>query len=151
MAIDERRTHRVMTTSSSFTIISAHLALKRGETGQAITQLENPRSRHISLLFLVSESLATIFLEQGDLEKAAAELEKASLAKTRAISAPHHFSVWLRIRARLARLYRRMGKSDEAQEVEDELRQFLVYADPDHSILTQLGQPEADSLASLAR
>ena len=150
-----------------FTLLSADLALKR-ETEQAITLLENSLDRTeswlakrsdpikatefaINVWFAISESLATIFLEQGDLAKAAAALEKASLAKTRLISAPSLFSVWLRIRARLARLYRRMGESGEAQKIEDELRQLLVYADPDHFILTQLGQPEADSPASLAR
>ena len=125
--------------SAAFTILSAHLALKRGEIEQAITLLENPRSRNIQLLFVASENLATIFLEQGDLAKAAAALEKASLAKTRAILVPNLLSVWLRIRARLARLYRRMGEDGQAQEIENELRQLLVYADPNHSILAQLG------------
>ncbi len=50
------------------------------------------------------------------------------------------FFIWygLRVRLMLAQLYREMGRDEDAQKVEAELRALLAYADLDHPILRQL-------------
>ena len=46
---------------------------------------------------------------------------------------------WLRVRLMLAKIYREMGRDEDAKKVEAELRGLLALADPDHPILLQLG------------
>ncbi len=45
---------------------------------------------------------------------------------------------WLRTRLELAKLYRSVGRVDEARVVEADLRKLLALADPDHPILLEL-------------
>ncbi len=42
-----------------------------------------------------------------------------------------------------ARLYRKVGRMQETEEIEAELRMLLAYADADHAILRQLGATQA--------
>jgi hypothetical protein len=39
---------------------------------------------------------------------------------------------------RLAQVYPKLGRVDDAQKIENELSKTLVYADPEHPILRQL-------------
>jgi hypothetical protein len=45
---------------------------------------------------------------------------------------------WLRTELQLADLYRAMGRVNDAEEVENELRRMLTYADANHPILSEL-------------
>ena len=47
-------------------------------------------------------------------------------------------AVWMNVQLQLAEMYRRRGQIDEAKALEDELRQLLVYAEPDFYILERL-------------
>ena len=49
-------------------------------------------------------------------------------------------AVWMNVQLQLAQLYRRRGQIDEAKALEDELRQLLVYAEPDFYILERLNR-----------
>jgi len=49
-------------------------------------------------------------------------------------------TMWLRVRAALAKLHRETGRNEDAREIEDELRRLLALADPDHPILLELGR-----------
>ncbi len=49
----------------------------------------------------------------------------------------------MRIEWRRAELYRKVGREEEAQEIEGELLRLLAYADPDHPILFQLRATQA--------
>jgi hypothetical protein len=52
--------------------------------------------------------------------------------------------VWLNIQAKRAALLRQLGRSNEAETVEAELRQLLALADADHPVLAQLrGRPSS--------
>ncbi len=114
------------------------LALARGQP-EAIALLEegveSARLLGHSVFFLASASLARAWEQQGDLERALQVLEAASEEKARAYLVQ---STWIRIRWRLAQLYRKLGREAEAQEIEAELRELLAYADPDIPILLQL-------------
>ena len=46
--------------------------------------------------------------------------------------------LWLKLRAQLSQLYLKMGRYEDAREIEDELRRRLALADADHPILRQL-------------
>jgi len=56
---------------------------------------------------------------------------------------PGRGSLCLRVRFLLAQLYRKVGRGQEAQEIEADLLKLLAYADPDHPILRQLKWAEA--------
>ncbi len=48
--------------------------------------------------------------------------------------------LWLKLRAQLSQLYLKMGRYEDAREIEDDLRRRLALADADHPILRQLEQ-----------
>ena len=45
---------------------------------------------------------------------------------------------WMRDEMALAQLYRRMGRVQDAEKIENELRKLLAYADPDFPMLVEL-------------
>ena len=45
---------------------------------------------------------------------------------------------WMRDEMDLARLYRRLGRVQDAERIEAELRKLLAYADPDFPLLVEL-------------
>lgn len=124
--------------------LQGEIALSRGETAAAIAYLEEGTNRLRTMgegIFLPgSESLANAYEQQGDtagllrvLEKAAAE--KLLLYRVRLEPAVIY---WHRNQLRLARLYRKLGRVEEAHKIEAELLKQLAYADHDHPILLQL-------------
>ena len=42
---------------------------------------------------------------------------------------------WLRVRAKLANVYRQMGRTDDANRIDAEIAKLLAYADPDFKLL----------------
>lgn len=46
-------------------------------------------------------------------------------------------SIWLNMKSPLAQLYREMGRAEDANKIETELRRLLAYADEDHPILVR--------------
>jgi hypothetical protein len=54
---------------------------------------------------------------------------------------------WMRTRLQLAQIYREMGRNQDAQKVEAELRKLLAYADPNHPILVELNRTKAIATA----
>jgi hypothetical protein len=126
-------------------ILAGEIALSRGQTTEAISLLQGDllASRWIysPAFFMASESLADAFERQGDLQKSLLTLEDA--AREKAIAYEGGGSIgyyWLRVQWRLAQLYRKMGRLEEAEKVEAELSKMLAYADPEHPILLQLKQ-----------
>ena len=57
----------------------------------------------------------------------------------------------LRNQARLAQLYRELGRVKDAQGVETQLRKLLAVADPDDPILQELGAPAKGAPMAAAR
>jgi serine/threonine-protein kinase len=121
---------------------SGQLALAEGRLDEAVRLLDlalerlggrgNPgRSR-------IARQLAEAFTRKGDMVRAIRILEDESQQRagtTAGISFGHE---WLKVRERLARLYRIVGRIDEAEAVEVELRTLLAVADADHPIERRL-------------
>jgi len=126
-------------------IVRGEIALSRGRTAEAVSLLEESvslvRWNSSSAFFIDSVSLADALERQGDLQKAVRALESASQAKPIAydnIGSTGQY--WLRVQWRLAQLYRKLGRVDEARKVEAELSKTLTYADQGHPLLRELNQ-----------
>ena len=95
---------------------------------------------------MTSESLANAYEQEGDLQKAIEVLEAAAQSRMGDFSlrgAPH----WMRTQLRLAELYRKVGRDQEAITIENKLRKLLAYADSDHPILRKLQSPQTVAFA----
>ena len=126
-------------------IVRGELAMARGKTAQAIRLLQEGieppwMGPFISAYFLGTETLANAWEQQGNMSKAIRLLEESSQGRAKALAALRGSSsfFWMRVRLRLASFYRKVGREQEAREIEAELRKLLAYADPDHPILRQL-------------
>jgi hypothetical protein len=65
-------------------------------------------------------------------------LERASERRFQAVISNPAGTYWLRSRFELARLYRSIGRVDDARVVEADLEKLLALADADHPILMAL-------------
>ncbi len=134
------------------------VALAEGNVEEAISLLKDGlfglRSSGVYAYFRCSESLANAWERQGNLDMALRTLEDASQQKNRTYPLPGDLAAspklyWMRVRLRLAQLYRKLDREAEALEIEAELRELLRYADPDYWLLRQLqGLEESDAGSS---
>ena len=119
------------------------LALRRGDTAEAIERLE----RGVELtqrdgfpdFYLGSASLATAWQRLGNEAQALRVLETA--AQTDPRYRPDHFDTpvgQFRLKELLAREYRKRGRIDDAEAIEAEVLRLLRYADADHPIVRQI-------------
>ena len=125
------------------------LALARGNTGQAIALFEEAVPRLGDFKFFAAggpESLARAWERQGNFQRAIGVLEEVRPFKTRYLF-PYWATTWMKTQLRLARLYRKVGREQEAREIEAELRKLLAYADSDHPFLLQLQRSQEVALA----
>jgi serine/threonine protein kinase/Tfp pilus assembly protein PilF len=130
--------------------VEGEIALSRGRTAEAVSLLEKSvpavRWNSSTAFFIDSVSLAEALERQGDLQKAVQVLESASQAKPIAYDAIGSTGqYWLTVQWRLAQVYRKLGRIDDAQKIEAELSRMLAYADPEHPILLQLNQVRTTS------
>lgn len=135
--------HSPMADSAWAASVKAEFRLRHAVDRAAITDLENAvraedqtRARYVRGAAAVADWWAT----QGDLEKSAALLEEATRPKTRVFTGPTRGEsfigvFWLRARAKLARVYRQMGRANEADRVDAEVARLLSTADPDFILL----------------
>ncbi len=95
-------------------------------------------------LYLSEDSLASLWIGQGELRRAAGVLEETNQAEARPYptTGPTVF-LWIRNRARLARLYRDTGRFHDARAIEARLRRLLALADTDHPVLRALPPGDA--------
>ena len=117
------------------------IALGQGNLAEGTDLLEkvlqSSRYGNGNVFFLASDILADAWEQQGEWEQAARVLEEASSKKTLLVNggpAP----LWFRIQWRLAEVYRKLGRDEDAGKIEAELRSLLAYADRDHPIVRQL-------------
>ena len=108
------------------------VALAEGNVEEAISLFQQGlsglrNSGHYSY-FRCSESLANALERQGNLDMAVQTLEAASRQKNRTYPYPSHDRGaasaklhWMRVRLRLAQLYRKLDREAEALEIEAEL------------------------------
>jgi tetratricopeptide (TPR) repeat protein len=124
-------------------LLEGELHLARGQKAAAIERLEEAfrttRQTGTPIFFLGAESLAKALDEGGRADEALHVLESASHQRVRAYVRPRPSGYfWLRIEVALAKLYRKLGKIEQAQTTENKLRRTLSEADMEHPILTKL-------------
>jgi hypothetical protein len=85
------------------------------------------------VFLLGSESLAAMRREKGDSPGAIRVLERTS---DRRISSGEF--LWSRNRFQLARLYREIGRVEDAERIDQELLNTLAMADSDHPIVLEI-------------
>ncbi len=120
------------------------LELRKGDAGTSIQFIENTLQEG-SRIYLSSLLLAEAWSQEGELQKAVEVLGEASKKKYLVLVSESP-TMWLRVRAALAKLYRETGRNEEAREIEGDLRKHLAYADPDHPILRQLDRTKEMAL-----
>jgi tetratricopeptide (TPR) repeat protein len=128
-------------------MLEGHLALLEGRFEEAARPLEQFLTTHgsrprVGRWQRVKRLQADALTARGALAEAVAVLESASLGRAEVILGQlGGFVDWLRVRDRLAVLYRRTGRQREADTVEAELRTLLAVADDDHPIKRRLTAP----------
>jgi len=160
LTFDPNLPDRVLETiKKSRSITLGGLALNRGNRieglrmlGDALSSISLTDSDLAATYFMGSEILAEAWREQGDSTNAA-EVLRAALEKESFLLLEHSVltgPLWLKLQAQLSQLYREMGRDEEAQEIEEDLRRHLALADPDHPILRQLDRTKELALREAA-
>lgn len=129
-------------------IMRGELARARGHTAEALPLLEKGFDQlpplGLDTYFLAAASLADVYEQQGDSDKAIQVLTRAGEERRRAAyDSGFATLLWMQDQVQLARLYRKLGRLDDARQIETQLRELLVYADKDHVILKQLAELDA--------
>ncbi|MEE8201861.1 MAG: tetratricopeptide repeat protein [Candidatus Acidoferrales bacterium] len=144
--IENMEERKKVSPKSAITCVRGHLALARGQTAEAILLfqkgIEQLGDDSWTARVKAAESLAGIWERQGHLPRAIQVLEATSQEKKRSIFGGGGYT-WMRVQMRLAQLYRKVGREEEAQKIEAELLKLLAYADPDHPLLRQLRATQA--------
>ncbi len=141
--LTEKERRSLLTHPGLLEALRGEVAMARGRTGQAIDHLrkslEETRLVGRSGFWLGRETLASALARRGDLAGAIGVLEEGSKWKRHAaLNFVSNGAFWTRNQLLLARLYRRGGRSSEAQRIEAELLKLLAVADADHPILLEL-------------
>jgi serine/threonine protein kinase/predicted Zn-dependent protease len=127
-------------------IARGEIALKKGRYSAATAFLSKGlqvcRYAGDEDCLLGSESLAAALEHQGKVSEAIRFLEEAS--RNRAGFYGYEFCTWgmfwIRFQDRLAGLYRKAGRHEEARTTEDELLRYLAFADPDHPVRLRISR-----------
>ena len=82
-----------------------------------------------------ARTLSSAWEAVGQIETAIAVLEEASRQKSRVL---HARSGWMETQLRLAEIHRATGSEELALAIEDELRRYCSFADPDFPVLVEL-------------
>src|SRR5207248_2085338 len=117
----------------------------QGRTNEAISILQEAvnkaHARGDPAGLFPADSLATALEWHAEPEQALRVLDRASRDRMLTLGYLDYYGEsWNRIQAHLAHQYQQMGRAEDARKVKDQLRQLLVYADPDYQILRQVIQ-----------
>jgi tetratricopeptide (TPR) repeat protein len=110
------------------------VALARGDLDRALTGLAgwDKLARGIPARIVAGTSYAEALERQGDLATAARVLEALGGERAHLYQRPSSpIPSWVRSRARLARVYRALGRTGEGEVVQAEVRALLARADSD--------------------
>ncbi|HEY6930135.1 MAG TPA: hypothetical protein VJA66_10700 [Thermoanaerobaculia bacterium] len=118
------------------------IALARGNRVVGIRELEEAWKLagdryYVPSYSLGKEELAAVLAKQGDVPEAIRILER-NPERFYAVISGTTGAYWLIDRWELAKLYRRVGRQQDARVVEAELSKLLALADSDHPILQEL-------------
>jgi DNA-binding winged helix-turn-helix (wHTH) protein/tetratricopeptide (TPR) repeat protein len=119
--------------------VDGQLALAKGDTAKGIALLEQalPQYEGATAAWLGYEALAAAYRKEGRLSDAARLLERAPNIPVNWNASP---AFLLRARLQLADTLRELGRVEEAERVEAELRKRLMFADADHPIVKALAR-----------
>ncbi len=136
--------------------VQGELALARGKTADAVRLLRaccNTKWGPGPSYYFGIESLALALDKSGDAEEAIRVVEEKSRWKAGSNRSNSQFDAhaWLRIRALHAKLYRKVGREDDARKIEDDLSRLLSQADPDHALLVALRKSRAGERIASAK
>jgi tetratricopeptide (TPR) repeat protein len=128
----------------------AEIAIHDGRHAEAIELLrkaiEMGRGNRLSERYLAAESLATELQRSHRPDEAIKVLEEAAADEPRYSLTGTSGAYWLRVLGRLAREYRASGRHQDAERIEQNLRELLAIADADHPLVIQLAKsPIADA------
>ena len=129
-------------------LLDGHLALARGEAEEAIAAFEAGLATHRTRnarYFLAVAGLAEAYRLKGDHARARLVLEEASAQRSQTV-ATFSGAHWLAHQARLAGLYRDLGLTALADEVEVELAHLLRFSDSDHPLRIRLDSRDGHPL-----
>ena len=121
--------------------VTALIAAGRGDGNQAIPMLEtviNASAPGQPQTSLAIDALAASLIRRGDLLGAEGALLRAGERQTLYPFAGSRGYIWLRLRAMLLGLEQQLGHRERAAEIQRELRELLVAADPDFALLREL-------------
>ena len=119
-------------------------ALRRHDPAEAIERLDRALDQAPDFprleLFAASEALATAWRRQGNDLAALRVLEAAAQRRPRLTDAGFLIGAFgrLRILTGLARLYRQLGRTNDAVSIEEEVLGSLRFADPDHPLVLRI-------------
>jgi tetratricopeptide (TPR) repeat protein len=122
-------------------VINAELQLTKGkdprDVAAAIKLARRGYNTASASYFRACEAEASVLLQAGDLSRAASVLEEATEPRSKTYLTGELFPglFWLGDRALLARVYRQMGRIDDAGRIDAEIAKLLAYADPDFCLL----------------
>jgi hypothetical protein len=123
--------------------IEGHLALAEGRVADAMRLLTRPGPVFMNqdrvLARDTARALAKGWEATGNLAQAAKILEaETGLGLSRCATDFSGMPFWIFARDRLARLYRGMGRTEDAEPIEAELQTLLALADGDHPVRVRL-------------
>lgn len=124
-------------------LYEGQLALAQGRLDEAITSLravhDAPESPANPLWRgEIPRNLAAALVRSGRTDDAIGTLEAASAERGLAVSMGSSGYEWIRVVDDLALLYRRVGRTEDAERLEGELRRLLALADADHVVKRRL-------------
>jgi hypothetical protein len=102
---------------------------------QAVVRSSSPGAPHTLPAF---DALSDALIRRGDVDGALAVLSPVANRQTTYPFTGSRGLIWLRLRAKLLALERQLGHRDRAVEIELELRELLVAADPDFALRRDL-------------
>jgi serine/threonine protein kinase len=124
-------------------VMEGEIALAQGQRERAVSLLETGVNslRTEGYFALGWDSLADAYEQAGDSVNLLRVLEQwtREIGSTDSLRLPDG----PKMKFRLAQLYRKMGRVEDANKIETELFSLLRYADPDHPILVQLRRGQA--------
>jgi serine/threonine protein kinase/tetratricopeptide (TPR) repeat protein len=120
--------------------VDGSLAFAEARSDEAIRLLERFMEEYQpgTYWYRAARHIADVRAQKGDLTEGIRVLEAASRTRVQSLLGYWASSEWVRVRDRLAELYRASGRTNDADAVEKELLTILQVADPDHPIKRKL-------------
>jgi hypothetical protein len=133
-------------------VLDAELALARSRTAKGVGLLEKVMASNppaASLFLIAAEHLADLYIERGKLVEARTVLH--NFIDRAAVGPTFQAAFRMRLQMKLAQLDRELGRADEAQKIEADLRKRLIFADADHPIRVALNHAQNSAPPLVAR